>query len=180
MQAISKLIAWAFRLAEANNAHLFFIGQLLLSVTALSMAYLAEYLGFKPCPLCLYARVPYFLIAFVSILALIISKWRNLFLVLIIGFCGFSVGLAAYHSAIEFGWAAPLQTCKSDTTFAFLSLEEIKAKLEKGDTQMPDCSKPALLILGLSMAQLNFILNSFLVVISIIILKRRIWTPKTN
>jgi len=180
MKIILNLISWAFKLAEANNARLFFIGQLLLSVTALSMAYLAEHLGFKPCPLCLYARVPYFLIAFISIFALLISKWRNFFLVLIIGICGFSVGLAAYHSAIEFGWAAPLETCKSDTSFAFLSLEEIKSKLEKGEAQMPDCSKPELFILGMSMAQLNFILNSSLVVISIVILKRRIWTSKIN
>jgi len=180
MKIIFNLISWAFRIAEANNARLFFVAQLLLSITALSSAYLAEHLGFKPCPLCLYARAPYFLIALISVLALVVSKWRNLFLVLIIGICGFSVGLAAYHSAIEFGWVAPLETCKSDTSFAFLSLEEIKSKLAKDEAPMPDCSKPELFILGMSMAQLNFILNSFLVVVSTIILKRRIWTLKIN
>src|SRR6476619_7089296 len=108
MQNFSQVITTITAMLKKNNAKLFFAAQISICLACLAFAYLFEYIGFKPCPLCLYARIPYFLIALTSTIAIFASKYKNFLLYLIICIQGFSIGLAAYHSSIEFGWIAPM------------------------------------------------------------------------
>ena len=151
-----------------KNAKIFFILTIALSILILISAFTIEHLGFKPCPLCIYARFPYGGLIILSIFALFLKKYSKIMLFLIMLLQLGSIILAAYHSSIEFGWAPPLGLCNKQINYATLSIQEIRNSISDS---LPDCSIPAILIFGLSMAAWNFILNIVLLLISSLTLK---------
>lgn len=133
---------------------------LLGSLVALITAYVAEYgFGLKPCPLCLYQRIPYAVaVVFCGIgLCFLRYSWviRPLlvlsFLAVLIG-----AGLAAYHVGVEQGIFAGLEECTSHLPSGTLTLEALKEQIMQA-TVAARCDKPAFTFLGLSMAGWNFL-----------------------
>lgn len=150
-----------------DNLRLYFLAILLISLLTLSAALIAQYLGFAPCPLCIYQRYPYAAMILFSIAALFIKNRHKLALTAIILTQTLSIIISGYHSGIELDIFAPFASCQTVANYASMSLEEIKNHIN--NTAAVDCSKPSLVILGVSMAQWNFLFNIFLITISTII-----------
>ena len=136
---------------------------LLISSWSLFFAFIVEYIFIsKPCVLCVYQRFPYLLLIYLSIITL--SSKRNIlinysYLLLIIT----SILLAGYHTGVEEGiftlskFCKPLFHLNTD-----ISVESFKKMLDIDST--PKCDKAEMLILGLSLAKWNLLLNLFLLI----------------
>jgi len=156
-----------------NNYSLFFIFICMISLGSIAFAYFVEFiLGFEPCILCLYQRIPYYLMAFLSIAALILQQRRRCMLILLSLVFFSSLLLAAYHTGIERGIINPTDKCNSgDFITESLSNEELLAKLYAAP--IADCSKPAFKIFAISMTEWNLILSLFLFIISYLVIRHK-------
>jgi disulfide bond formation protein DsbB len=128
-----------------------------LAAAALLMAFVAQYgFGLRPCPLCLYQRLPYFAVLGVGLVAGLISKGRSIKIVLaLIGLWCISLILGAYHSGVEAGfWSFP--ACESSIQGA-ANLVELEAMIHQ--VIVTPCDRPAFLWMGLSMADMNLLLS---------------------
>ena len=98
--------------------------------------YIEYYLNYKPCKLCLYQRVPFILVIFISFVGYYFSA-KDEILVLLITI--FLVGLiiSGYHFGIEKGFFEEFKGCTNDT----LNITD-KADLRKSLEQtMPSCKE---------------------------------------
>ena len=153
----------------ADNYRLYFIFLLVLSISALLGALLAQYLGFEPCHLCIYQRMPYIALIIIASLALVLRRWSKGLLLAAILLILSSIALSAYHSAVEMGIISLPESCSSKIDYAKLSFNQLKEQIN--DAKVVDCSKPAIVLFGLSMAQWNLLFNIALICISILILQ---------
>lgn len=136
---------------------------LLVSIFSLSLAYISEYFfGLKPCILCLYQRIPFFVIIFISSIALFALTRPNLQKIAII-LCILSLfvnaGVAFYHVGVEQKIFKMTEKCADDLGKA-QSLEELKAAIK--NTKLAKCNEPQFHLFGLSMAAWNMIFCFFL------------------
>lgn len=157
---------------KANNYRLFFLYMLLVSIGSIGFAFFVEFvLGFEPCFMCLYQRIPYYALSFAAIGGLVIKNTR-LFLYSILLITISSTFLAGYHTGIERGIFNPTDKCSSgDFISKDLTHEELLEKLYSAP--LADCSKPAFKIFSISMTEWNLILSFCLVIITAIMLSRR-------
>lgn len=144
-------------------------------------AYYVQYkMGLEPCVLCVYQRIPYFVILVLSILGLMFSSKRYCILLLICLTLFSSVLLAGYHSAIEKHWIEATEQCHGN--FQQLSdsksLKDSIANLHQQN--IADCSEPALVILWISMAQWNLITSLVMLVFVLMIILSRQNRRKLN
>ena len=151
-------------LNKENNIILiitFFI--ILLSlISALTIEYV---LGHKPCGLCLYERIPYFLSALLIVKIFFFKKYEKItLLILFLVFITSSL-LAFYHFGIEQGFFSESFVCNVDNQVQILSKEQLLKELNQN---VVSCKDVTFRILGLSLAAINTILS---VVLSIIFLK---------
>ena len=146
------------------NKYLIFIFFFIL--IALILAYFIQYaLGYQPCRLCIYERVPYFFSIFLLITILFIQKFqKGALLILSIVFL-FSSFLSFYHFGIEQGLFEELSVCGNTNFSDSLSKEQILEQLNKSNIS---CKNVDFKILGLSLASINSI---FSLVLSVIFLK---------
>ena len=134
-----------------------------LSFFSLAAALYVEYiLGFKPCILCIYQRVPYAIALLISLIAFYTGNKKLILLILVLTF-GASFLLSGYHVGIEKGIIEPIFSCTGDN-INVLEKEEILKSL---NTIQPDCKDVDFSIFGISLATLNFI-NSFVLTIVIV------------
>lgn len=143
------------------------------SVLALSLAYISQYFfGMEPCILCFYQRKPFFAVIILSVIALAIPKLRNqqklfariaVLLILINSF------IALYHSGVERKIFKGPNTC-SASNINPNNLEELKQILST--TKAVRCDQPQFVFLNLSMADWNVVYCLFLVVTSLVILRK--------
>ena len=151
-------------LNQKNNVILviiFFI--ILLSIIS---ALIIEYtLGHKPCSLCLYERVPYFLSVLLIIKIFFFKKYEKItLLILFLVFISSSL-LAFYHFGIEQDFFSESFACNVENQSNTLSKEQLLKKLNQN---VVSCKNVTFRILGLSLATINTILS---VVLSFIFLK---------
>ena len=139
---------------------------LFLLIFSVSAAYFIEHgLGYKPCKLCLYQRIPYFLSIILILNILFIKKFsRTNLLILCLVFVGSTI-LGFYHFGIEQGFFEELSICTTGSTTEELSKEQILELLEQNTIS---CKDVTFRILGLSLATINSI---FSLVLSVIFLK---------
>lgn len=133
---------------------------ILISVMPLLAVYISQFFfGMEPCILCIYQRIPYFLIIAVNIIAFFVKK-RSLKKVII---C-FSIlalltgaGIALFHVGVEKGRF--IMDCYSavDTT---ADIDDLR-KILMGKPTVP-CDKPQFVFLHISMAGWNFLYSGFL------------------
>ena len=146
-----------------QNIKKFYIIIFALGFFSLVAALYVEYiLGFKPCILCIYQRIPYAIAILISLIAFFIVN-RNILLI-ILGLTFFAgILLSGYHVSIEKGIIEPLFSCTGENIKS-LEKEEILKSL---NNIQPDCKDVDFSIFGVSLATLNFII-SFVLTIAIV------------
>ena len=150
-----------------QNIKKFYIIIFTLSFFSLAAAFYIEYiLGFKPCVLCVYQRIPYAIAILISLIAFFIGN-RNILLI-ILGLTFLSgILLSGYHVSIEKGVIEPLFSCTGENIKA-LEKEEILKSL---NNIQPDCKDVDFSIFGVSLATLNFIISFVLTIVIVYIFK---------
>ena len=150
-----------------QNIKKFYIIIFSLSFFSLIAALYVEYiLGFKPCILCIYQRIPYAIAILVSLSAFLIGNRNILLIILGLTFLA-SFLLSGYHVSIEKGVIEPLFSCTGENIKA-LEKEEILKSL---NNIQPDCKDVDFSIFGVSLATLNFIISFVLTIVIVYIFK---------
>ena len=150
-----------------QNIKKFYIIILTLSFFSLIAALYVEYiLGFKPCILCIYQRIPYAIAILLSLSAFLIGNRNILLIILGLTFLA-GILLSGYHVSIEKGIIEPLFSCTGENIKA-LDKEEILKSLNNIN---PDCKDVNFSIFGISLATLNFIISFVLTIVIVYILR---------
>ena len=145
----------------------FYIIIFVFSIFSLLIALFIEFfLGYAPCKLCIYQRIPYFAGIFFSLLGLI---YRNkiVFLYLVILTFIISFILSGYHVGIENEIFQEFSGCTSNNTDLIIK-EEILDSLNKLSLS---CKNVNFKLFGLSLATLNLFTSFFIIIFSLIIYK---------
>ena len=137
---------------------------LLFSLISILLALYIEFiLGYKPCKLCIYQRLPYLAALFVSFIGLYYFKNENILIILIIIFT-ISALISGYHFGIENSFFDELSSCTNNS----LDLSDKKKLLESLNKNMPiSCKDATFKVLGLSLAAINTLLSILIVIISV-------------
>ncbi|MDC3100589.1 disulfide bond formation protein B [Candidatus Pelagibacter sp.] len=150
-----------------QNIKKFYIIILTLSFFSIIAALYVEYiLGFKPCMLCIYQRIPYAIAILISLSAFLIGNRNILLIILGLTFLA-GILLSGYHVSIEKGIIEPLFSCTGENIKA-LEKEEILKSL---NNIQPDCKDVDFSIFGISLATLNFIISFVLTIVIVYIFK---------
>ena len=144
----------------------FLVSMLVFISLVLVSAFIIEHqLDHKPCKLCLYERIPYFLSMLLIIKILFIKKYEKItLLILFLVFMG-SAALAFYHFGIEQGFFSESLACTTGDLSKTLSKEELLQQLKQNSM---GCKNVSFRMLGLSLAAINTI---FSLVLSVIFLR---------
>ena len=143
-------------------------GLFFFNILILISAYYIEYILKVPaCSMCIYQRIPYFLSA-VIIVVFFLKKidFKKLIIILFL-FILINTGLSFYHMGIEQGFFNELNTCKDEINASNIKdlLSQLKSK------GVVSCKEVDFTIFGLSLATINFIVNTILIMFYWIILK---------
>ena len=150
-----------------QNIKKFYIIIFSLSFFSLIAALYVEYiLGFKPCILCIYQRIPYAIAILISLSAFLIGNRNILLIILGLTFLA-GILLSGYHVSIEKGFIEPIFSCTGENIKA-LEKEEILKSL---NNIQPDCKDVDFSIFGVSLATLNFIISFVLTIVIVYIFK---------
>ena len=147
---------------------IYFLLILIISIFVLISAYVLEYFfNYPPCKLCLYQRIPYFILIFLAISSFLTDK------LFILKFCCFTCFLtilliSGFHSLVERKLVSFDIGCTASNS-EFENIEDLRNFLEK--VPLTKCDEVALSIFGLSLANLNLIISIILILLSIAMLK---------
>ena len=150
-----------------QNIKKFYIVIFTLSFFSIVVALYLEYiLGFKPCILCIYQRIPYAIAILISLIAFFIGNRNILLIILGLTFLA-GILLSGYHVSIEKGFIEPIFSCTGENIKA-LEKEEILKSL---NNIQPDCRDVDFSLFGISLATLNFIISFVLTIVIVYIFK---------
>ena len=142
----------------------FYIIIFIISMLSLLIAlYIEFFLGYRPCKLCIYQRIPYLIAIFLTFIGISYSKnfiW--LYALLLIFFSSFL--LSGYHLGIEQEIFEEFSGCTGNS----LDIIDKDKLLKLLNSQLNSCKNVDFRIFGLSLAAINFLLS---LVILILILK---------
>ena len=143
-------------------------GLFFFNILILISAYYIEYILKVPaCSMCIYQRIPYFL-STIIIVVFFLKKidFKKLIIILFL-FTLINTGLSFYHMGIEQGFFNELNTCKDEINAS--NTKDLLGQLKsKG---VVSCKEVGFTIFGLSLATINFIVNTILIMFYWIILK---------
>jgi disulfide bond formation protein DsbB len=143
---------------KKKNISLIFL--LFIILSALIAAYTIEYsFGHKPCKLCVYERIPYFISIFFIIEILFFKKHEKVTLLILSLIFIMSFALAFYHFGIEQGFFSESFLCEDQSLKKNLSKKELLEKLKQNTI---NCKDVSFRILGFSLASINSILSLIL------------------
>jgi disulfide bond formation protein DsbB len=142
-----------------------------VSAASLAGAWVIEFMGYKPCPLCLEERIPYYAAVSAGLLAAYLSKSAPRSAALILGAVClgllYNAGIGVYHAGAEWHlWKGP-QTCSGDAIQLTGSLAE---RLKHNSPVR--CDEAALRIFGISLAGYSALISFGLAAIGAIALTR--------
>ena len=122
------------------------------SLIALSVAYIAQYLfGMLPCKLCLYERIPYFIVIVLFFVHLV-KPYKMIFFAMCLCYI-IDVVMSGYHVALEHNWITDVIGCTDSVNS--MTFDDLKSSLL--NTITVSCGHPNLVFMKLSMAECNFI-----------------------
>jgi disulfide bond formation protein DsbB len=152
---------------KINHNQLVF-GLFIFNFIILISAYFIEYILKVPaCSMCIYQRIPYFL----SILIIVIFFSKKIdfqkLIIILIFFSLINTGISFYHVGIEQGFFSELSTCKDEIN-ANTTKDLLNQLKSKG---IVSCKEVSFTIFGLSLATINFIVNTGLILFYWVILK---------
>ena len=136
---------------------------LIFIILILISAFLIEYrLDHKPCKLCIYQRIPYFVAVLLILKMLLTTSYQKIALFILALTFLVSASLAFYHFGIEQGFFSESLICTAGNLSENLSKEELLKLLESNPISCKDISFK---ILGFSLATINTIFSIILSVI---------------
>ena len=140
---------------------------LLIFITLILIsAFLIEHqLGHKPCKLCIYQRVPYFVAILLILKMLLTTSYQKIALFILALTFLVSASLAFYHFGIEQGFFNESLICKAENPTEALSKEKLLQLLEANPISCKDVSFE---MFGFSLAAINTI---FSIALSVIFIK---------
>ena len=142
-----------------------FLAIFLISLIALMSAYFIEYvLGYQPCNLCLYERIPYFLAILILLANFKYNKLEKYFILFLIIIFFIATLLSLYHLGIEQGLIEESLLCNLEKGTNIIDKDELLKQLQQKNIS---CKDVAFKIFGLSLTSFNIII-SLLITISLI------------
>jgi disulfide bond formation protein DsbB len=139
-----------------------FLTIFLVSFIALISAYFIEYvLGYQPCNLCLYERVPYFLAILILLVNFKYNKLEKHFIFFLIIIFFIATLLSLYHLAIEQGLIEESLLCNLEKGTNIIDKDEILKQLQQKNIS---CKDVAFKIFGLSLTSFNIIISVLLTI----------------
>ena len=139
-----------------------FLAIFLISFIALMSAYFIEYvLGYQPCNLCLYERIPYFLAILILLVNFKYNKLEKYFLFFLIIIFFIATLLSLYHLGIEQGLIEESLLCDLEKGKNIVDKDEILKQLQQKNIS---CKDVAFKIFGLSLTSFNIILSLLLTI----------------
>ena len=148
------------KIFEIKNFYIIIFFISLFSI--LTALFIEFFLGYQPCKLCIYQRIPYLVSIFITFLGINYSKnsiW--LYILLIVFFS--SILLSGYHFGIEQEIFKEFSGCTSDS----LDIIDKNKLLEILNSKVNSCKNVDFTIFSLSLAAINLLL-SFIIFIFII------------
>ena len=140
-----------------------FIVSLLSLIVAL---YIEFFLGYLPCKLCIYQRVPYLVAIFVTFLGINYSK--NLFwLYTLLAVFLLSIILSGYHFGIEQEIFKEFSGCTNNS----LNITDKNQLLEFLNSEVNSCKNVDFKIFGLSLASINLLLSLLIFILILFIIR---------
>ena len=134
---------------------IFYLFIILLCVTSIFYAFFVEFfLGYKPCILCKYQRVPYALGLIIGLFGFFKPSNTKICIYIFLTFL-ISMTLSGYHVGIEQELYQSIFNCSDDN----LSILEEGKLLESLNVINPDCKNVNFAIFGVSLATINFVLS---------------------
>lgn len=155
----------------SHHDKMFFLGITIVSTLSLLYAFFVEYvLGFEPCILCLYQRIPYYLLIVIGIGGVVYKKHRYFLYLALAAFLASTI-LAGFHTGVERGVFNPTETCNSGINIPEgLSADQIRDMFY--EVPIATCTKAAYKIFGISMTEWNFLFSFFLSIGTILVIRR--------
>ena len=142
-----------------------FTGVFLISFIALISAYFIEYiLGYQPCILCIYERIPYFLAILIILINYKYDKLEKYLILLMTIIFFIATILSLYHLGIEQGFIQESLLCDIGTGANIINKDEILKQLQQKSIS---CKDVTFKIFGLSLTSYNIIICLLLTVSSI-------------
>ena len=134
---------------------IFYLFIILLCVTSIFYAFFVEFfLGYKPCILCKYQRIPYILGLIVALFGFFKSSNTRITIYIFLIFL-LSMTLSGYHVGIEQELYQSIFNC-SDNNLGVLEKGKL---LESLKVINPDCRNVNFAVFGVSLATINFVLS---------------------
>ena len=134
---------------------IFYLFIILLCVTSIFYAFFVEFfLGYKPCILCKYQRVPYALGLIIGFFGFFKPSNTKICIYIFLTFL-ISMTLSGYHVGIEQELYQSIFNCSDDN----LNILEGGKLLESLSVINPDCRNVNFAIFGVSLATINFVLS---------------------
>lgn len=131
----------------------------LASALALATAYVAEFaFGLKPCNLCLWQRVPYFVSGGLGLAALAMAPGSLRSGAMALAGVSFlaGAGVALHHVGVEQHWWGSVASCGGELPLS-MSANDLRAALSAPPD--PACDAPTWVMLGVSAAIWNMLLS---------------------
>ena len=148
------------------NKKKFYLFILFYSLLAIFFAlYVEHVLGYKPCKLCLYQRIPYIVSIFISFVGYNYFK-NDKILILIVVIFSISVLISGYHYGIENSIFEEFSGCTANN----LEIIDKSELLKSLDDNVSSCKDVNFKLFGISLAGINFLLSLLIVIYSLKIL----------
>jgi len=152
-----------------NIKKYYFLIVFIISSIIIVSAYILEYIyNFPPCKLCIYQRIPYFLILVVCATSFLM-EYRNIHFYAIFFLFFSSFLIASFHSLVERGLIEYNSGCSSSIN-DFESIEDLRNHLES--VALTKCDEIIFSIMGLSLANINSLISFSLVLFNIYFILR--------
>jgi disulfide bond formation protein DsbB len=138
-----------------------------LALAPLIVAYGAQYYGMEPCQLCIYQRLPYWIISIVCIASVFFDnklKFCGYLLIMLSLIC--SVLLAGFHFGVEHRWIAYHSSCTFSQANSLAEYKQIIAS-----AALVACDVPTAFFLNISMAGWNLVYSVSLMLFYIYLLQ---------
>ena len=145
------------------NKKKFYLFILFYSLLAIFFAlYVEHVLGYKPCKLCLYQRIPYIVSIFISFVGYNYFKNDKILILIVVIFL-ISVFISGYHYGIENNIFEEFSGCTAST----LEIIDKSELLKSLNDNVSSCKDVNFKLFGISLAGINFLLSLLIVVYSL-------------
>ena len=142
-----------------------FYGIFFFSIVSIFFAFYLQYiLGHAPCKLCIYQRVPYYLIIVIGVINLLFNKYLKFSLFLISVLLLSELFISGYHTLSTFG-IIEYTGCESATLPT--DIDKLKEAL-LNDSLVVTCSNANLKFFGIPLSLYNTLFSAFFLLIIII------------